>query len=93
MKKNKNCLNCAFCTRNKNKFISFGIMSNKEPFWSYHCESLSAEERKMLKQNNDQFIGEDKTNKGIKELIIIGQLNITEKRQIIKIKFIKVQQN
>ncbi len=60
MKKNKNCLNCAFCTRNKNKLISFGIMSNKEPFWSYHCESLSVEEREMLKQNNDRFIGEDK---------------------------------
>ena len=59
-KKRKNCLNCAFCTRNKNKFFTFGIMSNKEPFWSYHCESLSAEEREMLKQNNDSFIGEDK---------------------------------
>ncbi len=59
-KSRKNCLNCAFCTRNKNKFISFGITSSKEPFWSYHCESLSAEEREMLKQNNDRFIGEDK---------------------------------
>lgn len=59
-KSRKNCLNCAFCTRNKNKFISLGITSSKEPFWSYHCESLSAEEREMLKQNNDRFIGEDK---------------------------------
>lgn len=56
----KNCLNCAFCTRNKNKFISFGIMSDKEPFWKYNCESLTDEERELLKQDNDTFIGEDK---------------------------------
>lgn len=59
-KSRKNCLNCAFCVRNRNKFISFGIMSNEKSFWSYNCESLSAEEREMLKQNNDQFIGKEK---------------------------------
>jgi len=58
--KYKNCLNCAFCTRNRDNFITYPPVSNKEPFWTYSQESLTNEERKLLKQGNDSFIGEGK---------------------------------
>ena len=58
--KYKNCLNCAFCTRNRNNFITFPPFYDKESFWSYSQESLTREEREMLKQNNNDFIGKGK---------------------------------
>ncbi len=56
----KCCLNCAFCIRNKNTWISnFGVDSYWDP---EECE-LSIEEREKIKNNDVSFVGAAKKEK------------------------------
>ncbi len=56
----KNCLNCAFCARNQDKFITFPFPSERKPFWRYDCKTLSANEREKLKNGDASFLGAKK---------------------------------
>ena len=58
--KKRNCLNCAFCIRHNNKFITFPHLINKQPFWKYSSKSLTDEERELLINGDDSFIGKAK---------------------------------
>jgi len=57
-RKNKNCLTCAFCTRNKNTFRS--VFTKPElSRWIRSQETLSNLERDALKSGDDSFIGKE----------------------------------
>ena len=57
----KNCLNCAYCIRNKDTLIGGMYISN--PHWRYDENSLSSQERKKILLNDDSFIGQEIRNK------------------------------
>lgn len=54
----KNCLTCAFCTRNKDTYLS-NFFKPGLSRWRYVQESLNTLERNALKKGDDSFIGQE----------------------------------
>jgi hypothetical protein len=54
----KNCLTCAFCTRNKDTWLS-NFFKPQHSRWKRVQETLTTLERSALKSGNDSFVGQE----------------------------------